>query len=93
MIDLYGEYYAMMVKLEGYDEDSEQPRTFWYKLWEKIKKVFNLLKKFLMIGLIIASICYLIYTIIDPGRNNDNNGHFTSIGTVTIERDSPETSG
>ena len=82
----------MMLKLEGYDEDSEQPKTFWYKLWDKIKKLINLLKKIVMIALIIASICYLIYTIIDPGKNTDNNGHFTSIGTVRIEKDSPETS-
>ena len=93
MIDLYGEYYDMMLKLEGYDENSEQPKTFWYKLWDKIKKIFNVLKKIVIIGLIIASVCYLIYTIIDPGKNTDNNGHFTSIGTVNIEKGSPDTSG
>ena len=88
MIDLYGEYYSMMMKLEGYDEDSEQPKTFWFKLWEKIKKVFNVLKKVIIAALILASIGYLIYIIIDPAKNNDNNGHFSSIGTLKIENDS-----
>ena len=62
-------------------------------MMDKIKKIFNVLKKIVIIGLIIASVCYLIYTIIDPGKNTDNNGHFTSIGTVNIEKGSPDTSG
>ncbi len=86
MIDLYGEYYALMQKLEGYDENSEQPKTFWYKLWEKIKKLGKVLKKLVIYGLIIAALVYLIYTIINPEKNKDNKGHFSAIGTVTIEK-------
>lgn len=85
MIDLYSEYYLMMGKLEKYDESSEQPKTFWYKLWNKIKKLLSILKKLLIILLIVLSIVYLIYTIIDPNKNKNSNGHFKSIGTVEIE--------
>lgn len=86
MIDLYAEYYALMVELENYDENSEQPKTFWYKLWDKIKKIFKVLKKILIIALVLASLGYLIYTILDPGKNKNSNGHFTEIGTVQIDK-------
>ena len=84
LIDLYSEYYLLMSKIENYDEFSEQPKTKWYKIWEKIKKVFSVLKKIVIILLILASIAYLIYTIIDPWKNTNSNGHFKTIGTVEI---------
>ena len=85
MIDVYGEYYILMGKLEKYNENNEQPKTFWFKLWDKIKKVLGVLKKILIFVLIVASVGYLIYTIIDPHKNDSSNGHFKTIGTVTIE--------
>lgn len=86
MMDVYSEYYILMGKLENYNEKDEQPKTFWYKLWDKIKQILGVLKKALIIILIVLSVCYLIYTIIDPGKNKTSNGHFHSIGTVDIVR-------
>lgn len=85
MIDLYSEYYILMNKLENYSDNDELPKTFWFKAWDVIKKIFKVLKVLLVIALIIASVGYLIYTIIDPDKNKNSNGHFPSIGTVTIE--------
>ena len=85
MIDVYGEYYVLMGRLEGYNESDEQPGTFWFRLWDKIKKVFGVLKKILIFLLIAASVAYLIYVIADPRKNDASNGHFKTIGTVTIE--------
>ena len=50
-----------------------------------IKKLLKILKKILIFALIAASVGYLIYTIIDPHKNDNSNGHFKSIGTVTIQ--------
>ncbi len=86
MIDLYSEYYALIGQLEKYDENGEQPKTFWFRLWEVLKKVFKVLKKILIIALILASVGYLIYTILNPGKNQNNDGHFSSIGTVEIDK-------
>ncbi len=85
LLDLYSEYYLMMSSVQDYDVSSEQPKTIWYSLWEKTKKVFGFLKKIIIILLILAAIGYLIYTIIDPWKNNSSSGHFKTIGTVEIE--------
>ncbi len=85
MLDVYAEYYILMGKLSNYNENDEQPKTFWFKLWDKIKKLLKILKKILIFALIAASVGYLIYTIIDPHKNDNSNGHFKSIGTVTIQ--------
>ena len=50
-----------------------------------VKKIFKVLKKILIILLILASIGYLIYTILDPGKDKGSDGHFKSIGTVEIQ--------
>ena len=85
MTDLYSEYYILLSKLENYSDSDELPKTFWYRLWDKIKRCFKVLKKFLIFLLIIAALIYLIYIIIDPNKNKNSSGHFTSIGTVSIE--------
>ena len=54
-IELYSEYHEMKSGLENQDPDQQEPKTFWYTLWEKIKKVFNKLKTFLTIGLVLAA--------------------------------------
>ena len=87
LLDIYSEYYTVAGQLEDYDVKDEQPKTFWFKLWDKIKALLKFLKNILIIALIIAALAYLIYTIIDPGKNNDNNGHFEYIGTVKILRE------
>ena len=85
LLDIYSEYYVLMGRLEDYDASDELPKTFWYRLWDKIKKLFGFLKKILILLLILASIAYLIYTIIDPNKNKDSSEHFKSIGTVQIQ--------
>ena len=86
IIDLYSEYYALCGRLEGYEEGSELPRTFWYKLWDKVKRVFFKAKKALIILLLLAAFGYLIYTVFDPGKSKDKEPHFDSIGTVSIDK-------
>lgn len=93
LLDIYSEYHALMAKLENYDADEEQPKTFWYKLWAKIKKLLNVLKKILIFVLIVAAIVYLIITILDPFKNNDTSRHFKTIGTVEIQYTTETTTG
>ena len=85
LLDLYSEYYLMMSRVQDYDELSQQPKTIWYSLWEKTKRAFGVMKKVIIIILILAAIGYLIFTIIDPWKNNSSSGHFKTIGTVEIE--------
>ncbi len=87
MIDLYSEYYLLMGALEGYNENNDEPKTFWFKLWKKIRKILGILKKIVIFALIALSVWYLIYLIIDPDKNKSSNGHFHSIGLVEIKND------
>lgn len=83
LLDIYSEYYELAGQLEEYDANTEQPKTFWFRLWDKIKSTLKVLKKILIILLILASIAFLIYTIIDSVRHKDGE-HLKSIGTVQI---------
>ncbi|MBP5462944.1 MAG: hypothetical protein J6Y20_12595 [Lachnospiraceae bacterium] len=86
MIDLYSEYYALCVALEGYDADSEQPRTFSYRLWEVFKKCFRKVKTVLIVLLVMVAFGYLIYTMFDTGKSKVKEPHFDRIGTVKIDK-------
>lgn len=86
MIDLYSEYYALCTALEGFDAESEQPKTFWFTLWDAIKRVFTKMKTIFILLLLLAALGYLIYTIFDPGKSNKNEPQYDSIGTVKIDQ-------
>ena len=86
MIDLYSEYYALCNALEGYVTDSEQPKTFAFRLWEGIKKCFRKVKTVLIVLLVLIAFGYLIYTLFDTGKSRVKDPHYDRIGTVKIDK-------
>ena len=85
-VELYKKYYMMMTVLIERDAGNEEPQSFWYKLWEKIKKIWEKLKKILMFLLLAAAVVYLVFTINTYGSQGKKQPNFDSIGTVTIDK-------
>lgn len=85
-VELYKRYYMMMTALIERDAGDEEPRSFWYKLWDKIKKIWEKLKKILMFLLLAAAVVYLVFTIQTYGNQGKKQSNFDSIGTVTIDK-------
>ncbi|MBQ3842584.1 MAG: hypothetical protein II820_07820 [Ruminiclostridium sp.] len=85
-IELYSRYYMMMTAVTERDAGEEEPKSFWYKLWDKIKEIWVTLKKILMFLLLAAAAVYLIFTINTSGSSKNSQPNFDSIGTVTIDK-------
>ncbi|MBO4653280.1 MAG: hypothetical protein J5649_08205 [Lachnospiraceae bacterium] len=86
IIDLYSEYYALCMALEGYGTDSELPRTFSFRFWEGFKKVFGKVKTVFIVLLVLVAFAYLFYTMFDPGKSKVKDPQFDRIGTVQIDK-------
>ncbi len=85
-IELYSEYHAMKNRVEEEDPDSQEPKTFWFLLWEKIKKLFGKLKIILTAGLIIGALIYLAIVFFGNDDFNKKDPHFDKIGIVDIDK-------
>ncbi len=87
-IELYKQYTQMCREVELIpEEELNKPKSKWFLLWERVKRLFKVLKKVLAVALMILGIVYLASTIkesIDPTINHVN--HFEFIGTLEIEQ-------
>ncbi len=84
-IDLYTQYKKLMdtvLALPGAEEG--KPQSFWYRVWEKVKRAAKKLRKLLMILLVLLAIAYLIYTVGTVNRPIKETGNFDRIGTVEL---------
>lgn len=86
IIELYSVYYLMMSKVEAVETEAEEPKSIWYKIWDKTKKVLAVLKNILMITLVVLAVIYLLETINGTKSSTTMTSNFDTIGTVEIEK-------
>lgn len=61
-----------------------RPKSFGFRLWEKIKKLVRGLK-YLLLALVIGALAgYLVYTIRYPSKKAEEAMNYKAIGTLTI---------
>ena len=87
MIDLYSKYYIMMTALIERDAGNEEPKSIWYKIWDKIKKFWAFFKNILMLALLGLVLAYLIFAVKSSGSSKKKEPNFDSIGNVIIDKD------
>ena len=85
-IELYSRYYMMMTRFIEREPEEEEPKSIWYRIWDKIKKIWQKLKKVLMFLLLAAAVFYLVFTIQTSGSSKKKQSNFDSIGTLTIDK-------
>lgn len=61
-----------------------RPKSFGFRLWEKIKKLVRGLKYLLLALVIGALVGYLVYTIRYPSKKAEEAMNYKAIGTLTI---------
>ncbi len=86
MIELYSRYYMMMTRLIERDAGDEEPKSIWYRIWDKLKSLWAVIKRVLMFLLLAVAVVYLIFTINTSGSSTKQSKTFDSIGTVTIDK-------
>ena len=86
IIELYSAYYSMMLRIIERDAGEEEPKSIWYRIWNRIKKIWGTLKKILIVLLLAAAVTYLIFTINSSNSSGKKASNFDSIGTVIIDK-------
>lgn len=67
-----------------------EPRTWLFRLWEKLKKLTRFVRPVLAGLVLVAAFCYLVYTLLMPAQPKGTPVLFDSIGTVEIQNAEPE---
>lgn len=86
VIELYSRYYLMMTTFIEREAGDEEPKSIWYRIWDKVMKIWKKLKKVLIFVLLAAAVFYLVFTIQTSGSSKKKQANFDSIGTLTIDK-------
>ena len=86
MIELYDRYYSMFTAITEKGAGEEEPKSFWYLAWEKIKVILSKLRAVLMFLLLAAAIVYMVFTIYSSQSSKTPSPNFDKIGTVDIDK-------
>ena len=86
IIEFYSRYYMMMSKLTERDAGSEEPKSIWFRIWNRLKKLWSVIKRVVMFLLLAAAVVYLVFTINTSGSSNKKSPNFDRIGTVIIDK-------
>ena len=88
-----GEYQDYRQVYEAYLRLAEQlespsaalhPNTFWFRVWDRVKKVYQKAKPVLLTLLFLILVVYLIYSILYPASGQNEQYNFQQIGTLEI---------
>ncbi len=81
---VYQEYEDLEELLSGFSGDEQiRPNTFWFRVWDKIKLAFPVVKR-IVFGMIVVLLAgYLVYGLVFP-KYPDKYLRFDSIGTLPI---------
>lgn len=83
--DCYVDYDEVYETVLAKTEQRElEPRRFWWRAWEKCKKVFPTVRTVLAAALIISAAIYLLWNLPNPAVS-DNGVSFGQIGTLKIK--------
>ena len=83
-LKLYRDFAPVYADLQR-EEKEEKPRTFWFRLWEKIKKILSFLRKVLMAAIVVAALFYMITVLQDDSGSRVTEKTMQQIGDLNIE--------
>jgi len=84
-MEIFREYNEMCQKvLSMAPEEMEMPKTWIFRVWERLRKYIRPLKKVLALVLVLLAVCYLIHTVQESVKVSAEKKVFDSIGTLEI---------
>ena len=85
-LEIYAGYDQMRKKLlERTLSGPAEPRTWLFRMWERLKKLTGFVRPILTGLVLVAAFCYLVYTLLLPAQPKGTPVLFDSIGTVEIQ--------
>lgn len=85
ILEIYTEYTKMLEQAEGMQEEEfVVPKTFVFRLWERVKKCIPAFKRICAVLLMIAAVAFLIYSFQQSMQEGGEKKVFDSIGTLEI---------
>lgn len=89
--DCFAIYQAYLELLDGLKlGETMKPNTFWFRVWERIKELWEKGKPMLKGALFLVLFGLLIYWLLKPRETYVAKYDFSRIGTLTIEQDETE---
>lgn len=85
-LDMYRAFLAVSEVLLEEPEKERTPRTFWFRLWERIKILAGFLKRILMVLLLIATVLYVVFVLLDDSGSEAGQQVMKQIGDLEIEQ-------
>lgn len=83
-LKLYRDFAPVFAKLQR-EESDEKPRTFWFRLWDKVKKILSFLRKVLMAAILIGAVIYMVGVLQDESGSRVTEKTMHQIGDLYIE--------
>lgn len=92
-LEIYERYWEIYQQYFGKQEDELEPYHWTFRVWDKIKKIGSILKKFVWPALLLLAVIYLIISIAGLFAEPGIHDNFKSIGTmeITQQEDMEET--
>ncbi len=85
-LELYQDFMPVYEELLLEVLEEQLPKTFWFRVWEKLKKFFGFCRKLLMAAILVAAVWYLIYILQDDSGTKVVKQTMNQIGDLMIEQ-------
>ena len=83
-LQIYQSFLRVYEELLQEPDSRGLPRTFAFRLWERMKKFFAICKKVLMVAILLAALLYVVYVIGDDSGSQVMSRTIRQIGELTI---------
>lgn len=85
-VAMYGDYHALYLVMRELEEKGlTAPQNFWFRAWERIKKLGKYVRPAIACLLVAAAFGYLVYTLLaPPPATGQSTVVFKEIGTVEV---------
>lgn len=86
LMSVYKVYDEACKKIAGMtNEDLEKPKTWIFRVWDKFKRTWPVIKRIIAVMLLVAALVFLVITLTDYWKTGNEDKIFDYIGTLTIK--------
>lgn len=85
LVEVYGQFLPVASRWMGRDEAELTPKSFWFRVWERVKKLGKALLWLGKAALLLAAVAYLAVSVAALIRQPAQADVFTEIGTLMIQ--------
>lgn len=84
-LKLYKEFMPVYEELLNKNTEKQVPQSFWFRLWNRVKKILVYLKKILAVALVAVTVLYVVKELGDDSGSRVVSQTMSQIGELMIE--------